>query len=179
MQGTSRVPPSPGLSRYLQPMSLRAAPLRMLPIWSVSRSIQRQKVVRVAIRTGQNRFRQRGWVIPPPPVGQRRPDGDATQAGCTKPCLAHPRGNMKGTQAGQCTSTRGSRLPLDRSDLRDFVSALNRGCPRRPGPKLHGKEGVDGSSPSEGTRERPRPNAELAMSRDARLRLSCAHCNEG
>ena len=47
-------------------------------------------------------------------------------------------------------STRGHSLSVDPSGLRDFRGRGDPRLPLLPSPDLHGKEGVDGSSPSEG-----------------------------
>jgi hypothetical protein len=60
------------------------------------------------------------------------------------------RGNTEGTSAWAHTSTPGHLLSHDSFCLRGFRA---RGCPRVPSVAtsvLHGNEGVDGSSPSEG-----------------------------
>ena len=77
----------------------------------------------------------------------RRSRGASRRA--ERPC---GRGNMEGTQARPRASTRGSVLAVRSRQLAGLSwSRVTRPYPRFPPQNLNGKEGVDGSSPSEGS----------------------------
>jgi len=77
------------------------------------------------------------------------------------------RGNVN---AGATVHAR-SLLSFDPLGLRDFRGRVDPRLPLLPFPDLDGKEGVNGSSPLEGSRERP-ANAGLSVSWTSRLRRS-------
>ena len=61
------------------------------------------------------------------------------------------RANEMRTLAGTCATLRGVTPPHPiPSACGDFAAAMPLACPRFPPRNLNGKEGVDGSSPSEG-----------------------------
>jgi hypothetical protein len=66
---------------------------------------------------------------------------------------------MEGTQARARASTRGHSFSADPFGLRDFRTRGDPRLPLVPAPDLDGKEGVDGSSPSEGSAKMPHVGA--------------------
>ena len=67
-------------------------------------------------------------------------------------------GNSEGTPTRARTSTHGHSFSSESSDLRDFRVRRDQRSPAFPIPDFDGKEGVDGSSPSEGSfRKQNRP----------------------
>ena len=66
---------------------------------------------------------------------------------------------MEGTPARVRAFTQGHSFSPDPFGLRIVVVAVTRACPWFPFPDLDGKEGVDGSSPSEGSAKTPHVGA--------------------
>jgi hypothetical protein len=90
------------------------------------------------------------------------------------PPAARGRGNIEGTPARACASTRGYSSSTDSFDLRDFRARCFPCLPSLPASSLDGKEGVDGSSPSEGFHRKackrpPLPILPLSAMKDARV----------
>ncbi len=74
--------------------------------------------------------------------------GKTVAASCDRlpPEVHVQRGNMEGTPAGSCASTRGYSSSADAFGLRDLRGRRDPRLPSLPAPDFDGKEGVDGST---------------------------------